>query len=129
MPSARNLRVLVVDDQRSMRGVALHCLTRMKINNVAAVASGKEAVDELNKQKFDVVISDLNMDGMSGLDLLAYMRDNPGLKDIPFLLATSETDKEDAVAEVSSEASGYMAKPFSVAQMREKLETLLGSLT
>ncbi len=125
MTDAADLKVLVVDDQNSMRGLAKQCLTRIGIKTVVAVGSGEEALSELNGAPFDVIISDLHMDGMSGIDLLNAVRAHPVLKDIAFVLSTSECFKP---AEGSVPDSKFVAKPFSVAAMRTVLEEQFGEL-
>lgn len=125
MSIAGQMRVLVVDDQQSMRGLARQCLTRIGVRQVDVAASGKEAMVFLENSKFDLIISDLNMDGMSGMDLLTTVRDHPVLKKTPFLLATSECYKP---KEDMSENSGFVAKPFSVADLKKAIESVVGTL-
>ena len=71
MPDPRSLKILVVDDQQSMRGMARQCLKRLGIIQVTLAANGDAALEAMKTQRFDAVISDLNMPGMSGLDLAA----------------------------------------------------------
>jgi two-component system, chemotaxis family, chemotaxis protein CheY len=125
MADAKAMRVLVVDDQQSMRGLARQCLTRLGVRQVDMVPSGEEAMKSLGQAKFDLIISDLNMDGMSGTDLLAKVREHPVLKDMPFLLATSECYRP---AEGLSDGSGFVAKPFSVADLKNAIEGVVGKL-
>lgn len=125
MADAKAMRVLVVDDQQSMRGLARQCLTRLGVRQVDMVPSGEEAMKSLGMAKFDLIISDLNMDGMSGTDLLAKVREHPVLKDMPFLLATSECYRP---SEGLSDGSGFVAKPFSVADLKNAIEGVIGSL-
>ena len=77
MSSAKNLQILIVDDQQSMRELTKHCLNQIGISQVTAAKSGEEALDKLGKAKFDLIISDWNMDGISGLELLTTIRSNP----------------------------------------------------
>lgn len=122
-PSA--MRVLVVDDQQSMRGLARQCLTRLGFRQVEMVPSGEDAVKSLEKAKYDLIISDLNMDGMSGTDLLNTVRKHPVLKDMPFLLATSECYRPEGEM---ADNSGFVAKPFSVADLKTAIEGIIGGL-
>ena len=125
MADAKAMRVLVVDDQQSMRGLARQCLTRLGVRQVDMVPSGEDAMKSLEKVKFDLIISDLNMDGMSGTDLLQKVREHPVLKDMPFLLATSECYRPE---EGLSDRSGFVAKPFSVADLKTAIEAIIGRL-
>lgn len=117
---------MVVDDQQSMRGLARQCLKRMGIVNVALAASGDAALKDLQAAKFDVVISDLNMPGMSGIDLAKEVKAHPVLKTVCFLLATSEMYRDQASEDL---VDHFVAKPFSVADLKTALETKLGALS
>ncbi len=125
MPAAKSLKVMVVDDQQSMRGLARQCLKRMGIVDVALAASGDAALKELQTAKFDVVISDLNMPGMSGVELAKEVKGHPVLKDVVFLLATSEMYRDQAEEGV---VDHFVAKPFSVADLKTALEAKIGPL-
>lgn len=125
MADAKAMRVLVVDDQQSMRGLARQCLTRLGVRQVDMVPSAEEALKALEKAKFDLIISDLNMDGMSGTDLLNKVREHPVLKEMPFLLATSECYRPESGL---NDNSGFVAKPFSVADLKTAIEGVIGTL-
>ncbi|MFT6084167.1 MAG: two-component system chemotaxis response regulator CheY [Alphaproteobacteria bacterium] len=126
MVQARSMKVLVVDDQQSMRGLARQCLTRIGVRQVDMVPSAEDALKSLEKSQFDLIISDLNMDGMSGTDLLDKVREHPILKEMPFLLATSECYRPE---EGLVDKSGFVAKPFSVADLKSAIEGVLGKLS
>ncbi len=126
MPSAKALKILVVDDQQTMRGLARQCLKRLGVLDVALAASGDAALELLNQKKFDAVISDLNMPGLSGIELAEKIKSHPVLKSIPVFLATSDAYR-DRVTE--GQIDHFVAKPFSVQDMREAIETHLGALT
>lgn len=125
MPNARSLKILVVDDQQTMRGLARQCLTRLGVQDVALAASGDAAMEAMAETQFDVVISDLNMPGLSGVDLARKVKAHPVLKSTPFFLATSEAYRGEAE---EGTIDHFVAKPFSVADMREAIETHLGEL-
>ena len=126
MPTAKSIKILVVDDQQTMRGLARQCLKKIGIVDVALAASGDAAFDVMQKSKFDIVISDLNMPGWSGVDLARHIKSHPVLKSTPVFLATSDAYRDQAENE---EVDRFVAKPFSVADMREALEATLGPLT
>ncbi|MEO1293043.1 MAG: response regulator [Pseudomonadota bacterium] len=123
MPSAKNLKVMVVDDQQTMRGLARQCLKRMGIINVSLAADGEAALQQLQTAKYDVIISDLNMPGMDGLELAEKVKAHPVLKQTPFLLATSEMFREKAEGET---VDAFVAKPFSVGDLRSAMEGQFG---
>ncbi len=126
MPAAKTLKILVVDDQQSMRGLARQCLKKLGVMNVALAASGDQALEVMNQDKFDAVISDLNMPGLSGVELAQKIKGHPVLKATPVFLATSDAYRDRATDET---VDHFVAKPFSVNDMREAIETHLGALT
>jgi two-component system chemotaxis response regulator CheY len=126
MPDARSLNVLVVDDQQTMRGMARQCLKRLGIVRVTLAASGDAALGEMQHQRFDAVISDLNMAGMTGLDLAASIRAHPVLRSVPVFVTTSEVYCDDLDR---THISGVIPKPFSVASMKSALEDVIGTLS
>jgi len=126
MPVAKSLKVLVVDDQQTMRGLARQCLKKIGIVDVSLAASGDAAFDILQSKPFDIVVSDLNMPGWSGLDLAEKIKAHPVLKSIPFFLATSDAYRDQASG---GAVDHFVAKPFSVADMRDAFEAHLGALT
>lgn len=126
MPVAKSLSILVVDDQQSMRGLARQCLKKLGVLDVSLAASGDAAIEVLGAKKCDVVISDLNMPGMNGVELARQIKAHPVLKAIPVLLATSDAYRDQADEDAIDQ---FVAKPFSVADMRVAIEAQLGALT
>ncbi len=126
MPAANSLRILVVDDQQSMRGLARQCLKRLGVLDVALAASGEQALEVMAQQKFDAVISDLNMPGLSGVELAQKIKAHPVLKSTPVFLATSESYRDRASDDT---VDHFVAKPFSINDMREAIEQHLGLLS
>lgn len=126
MPTANSLTILVVDDQQSMRGLARQCLSRLGVQSVALAATGQSALEMMAERKFDLVISDLNMPGLSGVELARKIKLHPVFARIPVFLATSDAYRDEAEDET---VDHFVAKPFSVADMRDAIETHLGQLT
>ncbi|MGI9449286.1 MAG: response regulator [Geminicoccaceae bacterium] len=129
MPTANNLQILIVDDQQSMRELTRHCLKQIGCNQVTAAKSGEEALDALGKTKFDLIISDWNMDGISGLELLVKIRSNPVIKTLPFIMATGQKDKAQVIAAKEAGVNNYIVKPFSAADLKKRVEAVLGALS
>ena len=129
MPSANNLKVLIVDDQQSMRGLTRHCLREIGVSQVTDAKSGEEALKVLSEKNFDLIISDWNMDGISGLELLTKIRGNPIIKKLPFIMATGERNKAQVKLAIDAGVNNYIVKPFSVADLRKRVEAVLGALT
>ncbi|WP_118137323.1 response regulator [Oceanicella sp. SM1341] len=126
MPAAKSLKVLVVDDQQTMRGLARQALKHIGVVDVSLAATGEGALDVMNTKMFDVVISDLNMPGLSGLDLARKIKSHPVFNRIPVFLATSDAYRDQATADLVDQ---FVAKPFSAADMRQALEAHLGALS
>ena len=125
MPAARSVAVLVVDDQQSMRAMARLVLKEIGVIDVAVAASADAAWEQLMAKKFDVVISDLNMPDVSGVELAQRVKAHPDLKSIPFFLATSNAYRDQAVDAVDH----FVAKPFVVADLKDALDTHISTLT
>ena len=125
MPDAKSLKILVVDDQQTMRGIARQCLKQIGVTQVTIVASGDAALDAMKSKPFDAVISDLNMPGMSGLELAEAKAGHPVLKAVPIFVATSAVYLDDLDR---THINGVVAKPFSAADMKQALETALGAI-
>jgi two-component system, chemotaxis family, chemotaxis protein CheY len=124
MPAARSLAILVVDDQQSMRAMARQVLKQVGVIDVALAASGEAALETMMSKRFDVVISDLNMPGLSGAELAQKIKAHPILKSIPVFLATSNAYRDQANEAVDQ----FVAKPFVVSELRDALESQFGKL-
>ncbi|WP_424930526.1 response regulator [Amaricoccus tamworthensis] len=125
MPEAKSLTALVVDDQQTMRAMARLVLKQIGVLDVAVAASAEAAIEQIGGKKFDVVISDLNMPGMSGVELAEKLKADPATNGIPFFLATSKAYQDQAGENVDH----FVAKPFMVPDLKEAIETHLGTLT
>lgn len=129
MPAARSLRVLVVDDQPSMRGLVRSYLRKMGFESIDEAGSGADALKELGMRPYNLVISDFNMDNGSGLDLLRNMRMHPVLKRVPVIMVTGNADGETVTAVVKAGVNGYVVKPVSLEALKQRVVHILGQLT
>ena len=125
MRAARSIAALVVDDQQSMRAMARLVLKEIGVIDVAVVASAQAAWEQLMAKRFDVIISDLNMPEVSGVELAQRIKAHPDLRSIPVFLATSNAYRDQAGESVDH----FVAKPFVVPDLRQALEAHLGALT
>jgi two-component system chemotaxis response regulator CheY len=125
MPKASSLKVLVVDDQQTMRGIARQILKRLGIVQVELAANGEAALEVMKSKKFDAIISDLNMPEMDGAQLAEQVKAHPVLKATPFFLATSEKYHGEVDG---SNIDHFVTKPFSVTDLKAAFESKLGSL-
>lgn len=129
MPTnARSLRVLVVDDQASMRGLIRSYLRKLGFESIDEAESGSQAAKMLGEKPFNLVISDFNMDGGSGLDLLKTMRGHPVLKRIPVIMVTGNADKQTVTSVVQAGVNGYVVKPVSLEALKARVVHILGEL-
>jgi len=119
------LNFLVVDDYSTMRRIIKGLLHELGYSNVAEADDGKTALPMLRNGNYDVLITDWNMPGMPGLDLLRQVRADERLKKLPVLMVTAEAKREQIVEAAQAGVSGYVVKPFTAQTLREKLEKML----
>lgn len=122
-------KFMVVDDFATMRKIIKKVLTELGYSNIEEADDGKNALPALQKAvaagaPFQFVISDWNMPGMSGLDLLKACKADPTLKAIPFMLVTAESEQKNIVEAAKAGVSDYVVKPFNAATLKEKLERI-----
>jgi two-component system, chemotaxis family, chemotaxis protein CheY len=116
------IRVLIVDDSSTIRRIISRCLDRAEVGvtEVFEASDGREALDLLASRKVDVVLTDINMPNMDGLQLLAEIRKSPEWRAIPVMVITSESGAEAVGEAVAKGAAGYIKKPFTPLQLRSQ---------
>jgi two-component system chemotaxis response regulator CheY len=119
------LKFLVVDDFSTMRRIVRGLLKEMGCNDVTEAEDGAAALQLLKVQRFDFVVSDINMPNMNGFELLKAIKAEETLRHLPVLMVTAEARKEDIVLAAQSGAAGYIVKPFSKATLEEKVQRIL----
>ncbi len=117
----KNMKILVVDDFSTMRRIVKNILRQLNFNNIVEADDGASALDILQKEKVDMVVSDWNMPKMTGLELLKAVRADDALKDIPFLMVTAEARQENIIEAVKSGVSNYIVKPFTAETLGQKI--------
>ena len=119
--------VLVVDDSAAIRKILQRVLrqTGMAIRNIYEAGDGQEALQVLNSQKINLVLTDINMPKMDGIQLLAAIKDVPEWRGIPVVLITTEGGEAKVGEAVRLGAAGYVRKPFTADQIKEKLVGVL----
>ncbi|WP_298234188.1 response regulator [uncultured Azohydromonas sp.] len=125
MSTPTDLKFLIVDDFSTMRRIVRGLLKEMGCHNADEAEDGAIALSMLKNQKFDFVVSDINMPNMNGFDLLSAVKADPSLKHLPVLMVTAEARKEDIVRAAQSGAAGYIVKPFTKATLEEKVQKIL----
>ena len=128
MTNTTDLKFLVVDDFSTMRRIVRGLLREMGCNNTEEAEDGAVALQMLKAQKFNFIVSDINMPNMNGFDLLKAVKADDTLKHIPVLMVTAEARKEDIVLAAQSGAAGYIVKPFTKATLEEKVQKILHKL-
>ena len=121
----KDLTVLVVDDFSTMRRIVKNVLRDLDFKNILEAEDGSAAVSLLQSQKVDLIVSDWNMPKMTGLELLKHVRSTAGMENMPFLMVTAESQKENIIEAVKAKVSNYIVKPFTAATLGEKLEKIL----
>jgi two-component system chemotaxis response regulator CheY len=128
MSNPSDLKFLIVDDFSTMRRIVRGLLKEMGCNNAEEAEDGAIALNMVKAQRFDFVVSDINMPNMNGFELLKAIKADESLKYLPVLMVTAEARKEDIVLAAQSGAAGYIVKPFTKATLEEKVTKILQKL-
>ncbi|MDB2386245.1 chemotaxis response regulator CheY [Shewanella sp.] len=124
----KNMKILVVDDFSTMRRIIKNLLRDLGFNNTQEADDGSTALPMLQKGEFDFVVTDWNMPGMQGIDLLKAIRADDSLKHLPVLMVTAEAKREQIIAAAQAGVNGYVVKPFTAATLKEKLDKIFERL-
>ena len=125
------MNVLIVDDSAAIRKILQRVLGQAKvpISQVFEAGDGCEALEILKNQPIGLIMSDINMPNMDGMQLLSQVRAVPDWKSIPFMVITTEGSQARVMEAVQLGASGYVRKPFTPDQIKEKLAGLIEGVT
>jgi len=121
MAPDKNMKILVVDDFSTMRRIVKNILRQLNFVNIIEADDGSTALETLQREKIDLVVSDWNMPKMTGLELLKIMKADDALKLIPFLMVTAEAQQENIIEAVKSGVSNYIVKPFTAETLGQKI--------
>lgn len=121
-----NMRILIVDDFKTMLKIVDGMLKQLGFKHIDEATDGSMALEMIKKNKYDLILSDWNMEPMTGLDLLKNVRANPETKSIPFVLITAESKTENIIAAKQAGVNNYIVKPFNALTLKEKLTAVLG---
>ena len=122
-----NMPVLIVDDYKTMLRIIRNLLKQLGFHNVDEATDGAAALQKLRAKDYGLVISDWNMEPMSGMQLLQEVRADAALKEMPFIMITAESKTENVIAAKEAGVSNYIVKPFNAATLKNKLSTVLGN--
>jgi len=120
----KNMKILIVDDFSTMRRIIKNLLRDLGFTNTDEADDGNSALPMLKSGRYDFLVTDWNMPGMTGLDLLKNVRADDSLKHLPVLMVTAEAKREQIVAAAQAGVNGYVVKPFTAAVLKEKIEKI-----
>jgi two-component system, chemotaxis family, chemotaxis protein CheY len=121
-----SLPILIVDDYKTMLRIVRNLLNQLGFNNVDEAIDGSSALQKLREKNFGLVISDWNMEPMTGLQLLREVRSDMKLKAMPFIMVTAESKTENVVAAKEAGVNNYIVKPFNAATLKQKIASVIG---
>ena len=126
MAVKKDMAILVVDDYKTMLRIIRNLLKQLEFNNVDEATDGSEALKKLRDKDYGLVISDWNMEPMTGLQLVREVRSDKKLKKLPFIMVTAESKTENVVAAKEAGVSNYIVKPFNAETLKQKMVSVLG---
>jgi two-component system chemotaxis response regulator CheY len=118
--------IMIVDDYTTMLRIMRNLLRQLEFDNVDEASDGTTALHKLQLGHFGLVISDWNMQPMTGLDLLKQVRADAKLKALPFIMVTAESKTENIIAAKEAGVSNYIVKPFTAETLKAKMASVLG---
>jgi len=118
--------ILVVDDYKTMVRIIRNLLKQLGFNNVDDAADGVEALAKLREKKYGLVISDWNMEPMTGYELLKEVRGDDSLNRTPFIMVTAESKTENVIAAKKAGVNNYIVKPFNAQTLKGKINAVFG---
>lgn len=126
MPVDKSMHILVVDDYSTMRRIIRNLLKQLGFDNVEEASDGGDAFKKLQDKAAGLVISDWNMEPMTGMELLKLVRANEKLKNTPFIMVTAESKPENVIAAKQAGVSNYIVKPFNAETLKTKMTSVIG---
>ncbi|HAC59940.1 response regulator [Parvibaculum sp.] len=118
--------ILIVDDYKTMLRIVRNLLTKLGFSEIDEATDGTDALAKLRTRNYGLVISDWNMQPMTGYELLQKVRSDDALKALPFVMVTAESKVENVIAARQAGVNNYIIKPFSAEVLKAKLKTVLG---
>ena len=118
------MKILIVDDFSTMRRIIKNLLRDLGFTNTVEADDGLTAIPILNSGSIDFLVTDWNMPGMTGIDLLRHVRADEKLRSLPVLMVTAEAKREQIIEAAQAGVNGYVVKPFTALALKEKIEKL-----
>lgn len=123
-----SMKILVVDDFSTMRRIVKNVLKQLGFENVDEAEDGAQAFSKLQAGGFGMVVADWNMPNMDGFELLRNVRNDPVLREMPFLMVTAEAEKDKVIAAIQAGVNNYIVKPFTAEVFKEKMDKIFEKL-
>jgi two-component system, chemotaxis family, chemotaxis protein CheY len=124
----KNMKILIVDDFSTMRRIIKNLLRDLGFTNTDDADDGTTALPMLKTGNFDFLVTDWNMPGMQGIDLLKAVRQDPELSSLPVMMVTAESKKDQIIEAAQAGVNGYIVKPFTAQTLKEKIEKIFERL-
>jgi len=121
------IKILLVDDSSTIRRMQKTTLAKIGYSDIDESEDGKDALEKMAANNYGLVLLDLNMPVMDGLECLKKIKGNDSLKDVPVIIVTSESDKSKIIEAITAGASNYLVKPFLPDSLQDKIISVLGS--
>lgn len=128
MAVPKNMPILIVDDYKTMLRIVRNLLKQLGFENVDEATDGTMAYTMVQQKRYGLVISDWNMEPMSGYEFLKLVRANEAVKTLPFIMVTAESKTENVIAAKQAGVSNYIVKPFNAETLKMKMEAVFGPL-
>ncbi len=122
------MKILVVDDFSTMRRIVKNVLKQLGFENIEEAEDGAQALAKLKNGTYGFVVTDWNMPNMDGLDFFKAARQEPALKNLPFLMVTAEAEKEKVITAIQAGVNNYIVKPFTAEIFKEKMDRIFDKL-
>ena len=127
MPADSSMPILVVDDYQTMVRIIRNLLKQIGYENVDEAANGQAALEMIRSKAYGLVISDWNMEPMTGFELLQKVRSDSAHRDVPFIMVTAESKTDNVVAARKAGVNNYIVKPFNAAMLKAKIDTVFSA--
>ncbi|MBT3369202.1 MAG: response regulator [Rhodospirillaceae bacterium] len=121
-----NMTILIVDDYKTMLRIIRNLLKQLGFNNVDEATDGAAALQKLRGKDYNLVISDWNMEPMTGYQLLKEIRSDDKMQETPFIMITAESKTENVIAAKKAGVNNYIVKPFNAATLKTKMTSVIG---
>ncbi|GAC1333608.1 MAG: response regulator [Beijerinckiaceae bacterium] len=127
MAADLSIPILVVDDYQTMVRIIRNLLKQIGYENVDEAANGRAALEKIQGKRYGLVISDWNMEPMTGFELLQKVRSDPTHTDVPFIMVTAESKIDNVVAARKAGVNNYIVKPFNAATLKAKMDAIFSA--